>query len=57
MMPKFILLLQNGVYPYEYMNNWEKFNQTALPEKEDFCSPLNMEEIPHADLHAHKKSL
>ena len=39
------------------MNNWEKFNQTSLPEKEDFCSPLNMEEIPHADLHARKKSL
>ena len=56
-MPKFILLLQNGVYPYEYMNNWEKFSQTSLPEKEDFCSPLNMEEIPPADLHARKKSL
>ena len=33
---KFILLLQKGVYPYEYMNDWEKFNETLLAEKEDF---------------------
>ena len=31
----FILLLRIGVYPYEYMNDWENFNET-LPEKEDF---------------------
>ena len=30
---KFILLLQKGVYPYEYTNDWEKFNETSLPEK------------------------
>ena len=27
------------------MNNWEKFNQTSLPRKEDFYSYLNMEDI------------
>ena len=25
---KFILLLRKGVYPYEYMDNWDKFNET-----------------------------
>ena len=30
---KFILLLQKGVYPYEYMDDWEQFNETSLPEK------------------------
>ena len=28
---KFILLLRKGVYPYEYMDNWERFNETSLP--------------------------
>ena len=22
--------------PYEYMDEWEKFNETSLPEREDF---------------------
>ena len=29
-------MLPKGVYPYEYMDDWEKFNATSLPEKEDF---------------------
>ena len=33
---KFILLLRKGVYPYEYMNNWERFDETSLPDKESF---------------------
>ena len=45
---KFILFLQKGVYPYEYMDNWEKFNETLL-EKEDCYSHLNMEDITDAD--------
>ena len=46
---KFILLLQKGVYPYEYMDGWKKFNETSLHEKEDFYSHLNMEDITDAD--------
>ena len=46
---KFILLLQRDVYPYEYMNDWEKFNETSLPEKEDFYRHLPMEYITDAD--------
>ena len=33
---KFILLLRKGVYPYEYMDSWERFNETSLPEKKFF---------------------
>ena len=33
---KCILLLQKGVYPCEYMDDWEKFNETTLPEKSVF---------------------
>ena len=30
---KFILVLRKGVCPYEYMDDWERFNETKLPEK------------------------
>ena len=30
---KFILLLRRGVYPYDYMNDWKKFNRPLLPER------------------------
>ena len=36
------------------MDGWEKFNETSLPEKEDFCSHLNMEDVTDAD-QAHAK--
>ena len=31
------------------MGDWEKSNETLLPEKEDFHSHLNMEDITDAD--------
>ena len=46
---KFILLLRKGVYPYEYMDNWERLNKTSLPNKEYFYSNLNMENIDDID--------
>ena len=46
---KFILLLRKGVYPYEYMDNWERFDETSLPNKESFYSNLNMENIDDTD--------
>ena len=49
-------MLWKGVYPYEYMDDWEKFNETSLPEKEDFYSHLNMEDVTDAD-YAHIKSV
>ena len=42
---KFILLLRKGVYPYEYMDSWERFNETSLSDKEAFYSSLNMEDF------------
>ena len=46
---KFILLLRKGIYPYEYMDDWQKFHETTLPEKEEIYSNLNMEDIIDAD--------
>ena len=37
------------VYPYEYMDEWKKCNETLLPEKEEFYSDLNMVDITDAD--------
>ena len=39
---KSILLLRKGVYPYEHMDNWERFDETSFPDKEAFYSILNM---------------
>ena len=46
---KFILLLRKSVYPYEYMDIWERFNEMSLPSKESFYSNLNMENIDDID--------
>ena len=47
------MLLRKDVYPYEYMDDWEKFNETSFHEKEEFCSNLSMEDIRDADyMHA-----
>ena len=46
---KFMLLSRKGVYPYEYMDNWESFDETSLPDKESFYSSLNMENIDDID--------
>ena len=53
---KFISLLRKGAYPFEYMDDWEKLNETTLPEKEDFYSHLNMEDGTVAD-NAHTKKV
>ena len=39
------------------MDNWKKFNKTLLPEKEDFYSNLNMENITDADYACGKRVL
>ena len=53
---KLVLLLRKGVYPYEYMGTWEKFNETALPSKKDFYSTLNLEDISDED-HKHAQKV
>ena len=45
---KFILVFQKDVYPYEYMDDWEKPNEISLPEKRF------LQEIANAD-YVHSK--
>ena len=49
---KFKLLLRKGLYPYQYMDSWKRFNETELPSKDKFYSKLNLEDIS-ADDYAH----
>ena len=46
---KFVSLLRKGVYPYEYMDGWERFNETSLPNKEAFYSEMYLEDITDKD--------
>ena len=41
----FELLTRKGVYPYEYMDSMEKFQETQLPEIENFYSTQIMGQI------------
>ena len=41
---KLNLMAQKGVYPYDYMDSFDKFNE-KLPTKEDFYSILNNQHI------------
>ena len=35
------LFLKKGIYPYEYMDSFERFDEAKLPEKEKFYSSLS----------------
>ena len=48
-MNKFMILLRKGVYPYEYMDEWDKFNEKELRSKGSFYSNLTMEDISDTD--------
>ena len=43
------LLTEKGVYPYDYMNSFDKFNDQHLPSKEQFYSTLTEEDITNDD--------
>ena len=48
---KFALLLRKGVWPYEYMDSWNKFNEPVpLVEDHYYYSELNKEGITKEDL-------
>ena len=43
------LLIRKGVYPYEYMDSWDKFDETSLPSTEKFYSKLTGSGISDED--------
>ena len=50
------LLVKKGIYPYEYMSEWNKFKETKLPSKEAFYSKLNMVGVS-SENYEHAKSV
>ena len=50
------LMSQKGVYPYDYMDSFEKFNEKKLPTKDQFYSILNNQHIT-ADEYNHAKEV
>ena len=46
---KFNLVKRKGVYPYEYMDSFSKFNDTELPPIEEFYSQLTGTNISEED--------
>ena len=53
---KFIMLLRKGVYPFEYFDEWDKFNEKVLPGKESYYSNLTLENISETD-YAHANNV
>ena len=52
---KFVLLLKKGVYPYKYMDSWQRFNEASLSNKKAFHSKFYLEDITDKDYtHAQK---
>ena len=52
---KLELLLKKGIYPYDYMDSVERFEETELPKKEAFFSKLNGEAVSEEDYEHAKK--
>ena len=43
------LLTHKGIYPYEYVTDWDKFKETQLPPREAFYGKLNMSGVDNED--------
>ena len=49
------LLLRKGIYAYEYIDSWERFDENTIPPKETFYIELNLENITDKDYEHIKK--
>ncbi|XP_065198789.1 uncharacterized protein LOC135830431 [Sycon ciliatum] len=48
-LPNHQLLMRKGVYPYEYMNSFSRFDETQLPAQSKFYSSLSDEGVSDDD--------
>ena len=52
---KIFLLLRKSIYPDEYIDSWERFDENTIPPKEAFHSELNLKNITDKDYEHVKK--
>ena len=52
---KFIFLLKKGVYPHEYMDSMDRFNEKELPSSDKSYSKLQLKHISEKDYKHAKK--
>ena len=50
------MLLRKGVYPCEYIDGWDKFNEKIISSKDSFYSNLTLENISETD-YAHANNV
>ena len=43
------LLIHKGIYPYKYMDSWDRFKEMSLPSIERFYSNINMSGVSDGD--------
>ena len=49
----FFCYFKKDIYPCEYMDSWERFKETTLPNEKGFYGKLYLEDITDEDyLHA-----
>ncbi|XP_035209175.1 uncharacterized protein LOC118185154 [Stegodyphus dumicola] len=53
---KLDLVTRKGVYPYDYMDSWDKCDETRLPNKKEFYNKMTESDISHED-YAHAKTV
>lgn len=46
---KFHLLQRKGIFPYEYLNNWQNLQEKTLPNIEAFYSNVNRKALSKSD--------
>ena len=51
----FFLFLRKGVYPYQYMDSWERFDETSLPDEKSFYSDKSKQQKQKAKMEKESK--
>ena len=51
------IIARKGLYPYDYMNSFDRFEEVEMPDKKEFFSLLNNKKCSDKDFNNAKKGL